>query len=380
MINRPLTIVNVVSYACMGGADRFALDLSIGLREKGHRVIWAAPASCQMNGEAREGNVEIFDLEPSHTGAFALAQLLKICKSEAVDIVNTHDSPARHLLLLARLRGLRSKIVFTRHCILSGLPYVGAFYFNLVDMNIAVSKVIKKSLLRGGILPGRAVMVYGGIDINKFRTVSAERVANVRNKYCRPGAFNIGIVARFNGGKHFRPDNPSMKGHEFLFRALSDFPGDFNVLVLGVWGGRDIDTLKLVAEYNGLSPAALTICDFQKDIAPFYKIMDLNVLPSRNEGLGLTLIEAMAAGVPCIGADSGGIREIIDDGANGFLFAPGDSNALAEKIRTLREDAEIRDRFIRNGKEKVARLFDIDNAVRETEKIFYGLVARSQYY
>ena len=144
--------------------------------------------------------------------------------------------------------------------------------------------------------------------------------------------------------------------------------------MLGVWGDKDIENLKAVADYNGLSPAALTFCDFQKDIAPFYKIMDLNVLPSRNEGLGLTLIEAMAGGVPCIGADSGGIREIIDEGVNGFLFAPGDSNALAEKIRTLREDAGMRDRFVTNGKEKVARLFDIKRTVSETEKVFYDLV------
>jgi glycosyltransferase involved in cell wall biosynthesis len=307
-----------------------------------------------------------------------LSALLTFCRDEKIDIVNSHQSRDRHVLLMARLRGLGSKIIFTRHCILSGIPFVGAIYFNAIDMNIAVSNVVKKSLLRGGVLPTRAVTVHGGIDIEKFSAPPAEKVQQARAKYYRSEALNIGIVARYTGGKVFKPDNTTMKGHEFLFRALAALPGDFNVLVLGVWGDRDIENLKSVAEYNGLSPAALTFCDFQKDIAPFYKIMDLNVLPSRNEGLGLTLIEAMAAGVPCIGAESGGIREIIDDGVNGFLFAPGDSNALAEKIRTLREDAKIRDRFIRNGKEKVARLFDIDSAVRETEKIFYGLLTASK--
>lgn len=377
MGSRPLSIMNVISGNGRGGSDRLALDISKGLKRSGHRVIWASPSFCELTEEASAAGLELYNPYPSGRADMkGLSALLTFCRYEKVDIVNSHQSHDRHLLLMARLRGLGSKIVFTRHCILSGMPFVGAFYFNAIDMNIAVSNIVEKSLLRGGISPARAVTVHGGIDIEKFRAPQAEKVQQARAKHYRSGALNIGIVARYTGGKVFKPDSPTMKGHEFLFRALAELPGDCNVLVLGVWGDKDIENLKLVAEYNGLSSTALTFCDFQNDIAPFYKIMDLNVLPSLNEGLGLTLIEAMAAGVPCIGADSGGIREIIDDGVNGFLFAPGDSKALAEKIRTLREDAEIRDRFIGNGKEKIARLFDIERTVNETEKVFYGLVSR----
>jgi glycosyltransferase involved in cell wall biosynthesis len=377
MGNRPLTIMNLISGNGRGGSDRLALDLSKGLKRRGHRVIWGSPSYCELREEAAGAGLEIYDRFPLGGNIMSgLPLFMKFCRDEKVDIVNSHQSQDRHLLLMARLRGLGSKIVFTRHCILSGMPFVGAIYFNVVDMNIAVSDSIKKSLLRGGVLPSRAAAVYGGIDIDKFNNPPAEKVQGARNKHYHSGALNIGIVARYTGGKVFRPDNLTMKGHEILFRALAAIPGDFNVLVLGVWGDRDIENLKLVAEYNGLSPGTLAFCDFQKDIAPFYKIMDLNVLPSKDEGLGLTLIEAMAAGVPCIGADSGGIREIIDDGVNGFLFAPGDSKALSKKILTIREDAEIRDRFVRNGKEKVARLFDIERTVSETEKIFYDLVGR----
>lgn len=378
MGNRPLTIMNLISGDGRGGSDRLALDISKGLKRHAHRVIWGSPSHCELKEEAARAGLEMYDLYPSGGNVMSgLPQLMTFCGDEKVDIVNSHQSQDRHLLLMARLRGLRSKIVFTRHCILSGMPLVGAIYFNAIDMNIAVSEAVKKSLLRGGVSSRRATRVYGGIDIDKFGNPPVEKTEQTRGKYYRSGALNIGIVARYTGGKVFRPDDTTMKGHEFLFRALTALPGDFNVLVLGVWGDRDIENLKAVAEYNGLPPGKLTFCDFQKDMAPFYKIMDLNVLPSRNEGLGLTLIEAMAAGVPCIGADSGGIREIIDDGVNGFLFAPGNSRALSEKIRTLREDAEIRDLFIRNGKEKVERLFGIERTVRETEKIFYGLVART---
>lgn len=373
--SRLLTILNLISGNGRGGSDRLALDISKGLGRLGHRVIWASPSNCELIQEAAAAGLEIYNPYPSgRIDMSGLSPFIKFCRDEKVDIVNTHHSHARHMLLVARLRGLRSKVVFTRHCILSGIPYIGAFYFNLIDLNIAVSNAVKESLLRGGIAEGRAVAVYGGIDIEKFSDPQADKVEMVRKRFSRNGAFTIGIVARYTGAKKFNPDDPTMKGHEFLFRAISALPGHFNVLVLGVWGDRDIEYLKLVAEHNGLSSQKLTFCDFQEDIAPFYKIMDLNVLPSQNEGLGLTLIEAMAAGVPCIGADSGGIREIIDDGINGFLFQPGNSKDLCEKINILKKDAETRKLFIINAKEKVARLFEIKHTVAETEKIFYSLI------
>ena len=370
--------MNLISGNGRGGSDRLALDICKGLKRLGHRVIWGSPSFCELTEEASDAGLEIYDPYPSgKTDMSGLPGFMTLCRDEKVDIVNSHQSHDRHLLLVAKLKGLRSKIVFTRHCILSGLPYVGAFYFNVIDMNIAVSDVVGKSLLRGGVSSGRVATVCGGIDLEKFAAPPAEKVDRTRDAYYRSGALNIGIVARYTGGKVFKADNPTMKGHEFLFRALAPLGGDINVLVLGVWGDKDVENLRLVAEYNGFDPKGLTFCDFQKEMAPFYRIMDINVLPSLNEGLGLTLIEAMAAGVPCIGADSGGIREIIEDNVTGFLFAPRDSKALAEKIRTLREDKETRDRFIRSGREKVARLFDIGRTVSETEKIFLDLAARS---
>ncbi len=377
MDSRPLTILSMISDNGRGGSDRLALDISKGLKCLGHRVIWGSPPGGELTEEAVEAGIEIYNLYPSGwVDMKGLRAFLKFCRDEKVDIVNAHHSHARHMLLLARLRGLDSKVIFTRHCILSGVPYVGAFYFNLIDMNIAVSNVVRKSLLRGGVSANRAAMVYGGIDIDNFSKPKAEQIEMVRNKFSRNGSFNIGIVARYYGGKVFKPDNPTMKGFEFLFRALAPLLGDFNVLVLGVWGSKDVENLRLVAEFNGLSPRRLTFCDFQREIAPFYKIMDVNILPSQNEGLGLTLIEAMAAGVPCIAADSGGIREIIDDGLNGFLFQPGNSKDLSEKIQVLQKDTEIRSLFIRNGKEKVAKLFDIKKTVAKTEKIFYSLLTK----
>lgn len=375
-MNRPLTIMNLIADDGMGGSDRLAIDISKALKKRGHRVIWGSPSYCYLIEEARQNGIEIYNPYPSGLRDMkGLPALMQFCRKEGIDIVNAHHSHSRHMLLLAGLRGLKAKIVFTRHCIYRTVPYLGAFPQNLaVDMNIAVSDIIKRSLIRHGIQGKKVARVYGGIDIEKFDNIDPRKVEAARARYARKGAFNIGIVARLQHAKSFSPEKPTLKGHEVLFRAASGLDADFNLLVLGPKEEQDIAKLKLVALHNGLDTDRITFCGFQEDIAPFYKIMDLHVLPSPTEGLGLSVIEAMAAGVPCIGADSGGLREIITDGKDGFLFKPGDSKELGEKIKLMFNNKEMRDSFALNAREKVKELFDMKKNVIEIEKIFYNLI------
>jgi glycosyltransferase involved in cell wall biosynthesis len=377
MTDRPLTIMNLLTEEGRGGSDRLALDISRGLKRRGHRIIWCAPSDCALNDEARDAGLEMFDLCPwESVHLTALSSLVQFCKDKGVDIVNSHHSRGRHMLLRARLMGLGAKVVFTRHCILRTLPYLGCFFHNfLVDMNIAVSDVARKSLIHSGIWPSRAVTVHGGIDVGKFENAPWDTIEAVRQKYTRKDAFIIGMVARLQHAKRFDPGGPTLKGHEVLFRALAGFRGDITLLLLGPEIKEDREKLKAIARYHGLAEDRLAFCGFQEDIVPFYRIMDLNVLPSPTEGLGLAVIEAMAAGVPCIGADSGGIQEIITNGVDGFLFRPGDSDDLAAMIRVLYKNREMRGLFVSKGREKVREKFDIEKTVGETEKILRRLLS-----
>jgi glycosyltransferase involved in cell wall biosynthesis len=373
MGNRPLTLMSLISDDGRGGSDRLALEISKVLRRRGHRIIWGSPSHCLLRNEAREAGLEIYNPYPSGSRDMAgLSGLIKFCKEQSVDVVVAHHSHARHMLLLARIQGMRAKVVFTRHCIYKTVPHIGAFFQNfLVDMNIAVSTVVYKSLIRSGIWPSRAVTIYGGIDVRRFEDVPSEKVEECRSQYTRQGTFTVGMVARFQHGRTFSPEDPTLKGHEVLFRALAELGGDVNLLLLGPWIETDIEKLKLIARQVGFSTESITFCGFQENIAPFYKIMDLNVLPSPNEGLGLSIIEGMAAGVPCIGADGGGIREIITDGVDGFLFSPGGSRELARKISIIRGNRDVRDQLISRALLKVREKFTVEKTARETEEIFY---------
>lgn len=376
MDRRP-TIMSMLSDEGKGGADRLALDLSVALRKRGHRVIWAAPGYCFLNDEARDSALEIFNPYPS--GGLDLAglpSLLRFCNEEKIDIINAHHSKGRHMLFRARLRGLRSKIVLTRHCIFDTIPLIGGFHYNLfADMNIAVSEAVRRSLLKSGILPSKIERIYGGVDASKFRAVSASRIDEARRRYCKEGYFTVGMVARLMHEGNLDPAVSLPKGHDVLFRAVAHLKKNISILLLGPWLEQDIKKLRLTAGYHGLDPSVLTFGGFQKDMAPYYRIMDMAVLPSLKEGLGLAIIEAMASGVPCIGADSGGISEIITHCKDGLLFVPGDYRDLAEKILTLIQDAALREKIALAGPETVAERFSIDTMASRTEFLFYELMA-----
>lgn len=368
--------MSLVTEEGRGGSDRLALEVSAGLKSRGHRVIWGSPSDCALNDEARDAGLEMFPFAPWESGRLIdLSSLIHFCRDERVAIVNTHHSRGRHMLLRARLAGLGAKVVFTRHCILKTLPYFGAFFHNfLVDMNIAVSNVVRESLVHGGLWPRNTVTIYGGIDAERFENCPAADIEPVRRTYARKDAFTIGMVARLQHGRAFDPGGPTLKGHDVLFKALSHMPGDITLLLIGPDTKEDREKLAAIARHHGVGEERLIFCGFQKNIAPFYKVMDLHVLPSPHEGLGLAVIEAMAAGVPCIGADSGGIREIIDDGKDGFLFRPGDSGDLASRILILRESAAKRNLFVLKAREKVRNKFGIENTVVQTEKIMHALL------
>jgi glycosyltransferase involved in cell wall biosynthesis len=94
------------------------------------------------------------------------------------------------------------------------------------------------------------------------------------------------------------------------------------------------------------------------------------VLPSISEGLGRVVIEAMATGTPVIGSRVGGIPELISDGVNGFLIAPGDEKSLAEKIRILLENRVAARAMGASGRSFAVQLFSTESYVKGYRRIF----------
>ena len=98
--------------------------------------------------------------------------------------------------------------------------------------------------------------------------------------------------------------------------------------------------------------------------------MDIFVLPSTKEGLGLSLMEAMAAGVCVIGTDVGGIKSLIQDGVNGLVVKPADARGLSAAISGLLKDSPKRESLAREGQRFIAQNFSQEKMVSETERVY----------
>ena len=109
------------------------------------------------------------------------------------------------------------------------------------------------------------------------------------------------------------------------------------------------------------------------DVAERLRASDLFVFPSEFEALGISLIEAAACGLPAIGARTGGIVDVIEDGASGLLVAPGDTSALLLAMRALATDSERRLQMGARARQIARDRFDMDDSVARYVALFREL-------
>lgn len=163
------------------------------------------------------------------------------------------------------------------------------------------------------------------------------------------------------------------KGYEYLIRALArlDIP---NTRLLIIGQGPRKDHLASLAASLGVSER-VSFLGRVSDEAKFQylSVSDLFVLPSLHEGFGIVFLEAMFCGLPIIATDTGGQRDFLVNGRNGFLVPPRDSNALADRIKYLYRDADARRRISQTNLVDVER-YSIPNVGRQYERLFTDIV------
>ena len=108
----------------------------------------------------------------------------------------------------------------------------------------------------------------------------------------------------------------------------------------------------------------------QNKVFEFYAIMDVFAMPSLYEGFGLTAAEAMAAGVPVVGAKVEGLSEVIEDGVTGYLVPSGNSLALSEAMIKLLKNPQKAKTIGKNGFKRVEKLFSLKNFSDSMKEIY----------
>ena len=162
------------------------------------------------------------------------------------------------------------------------------------------------------------------------------------------------------------------KGFENLVRAMPDLRRDYPDLKTIILGDGPLrSSLEQIAENHGVADR-VTFTGYVEDVYPFLSHFDVGVFPSRWEGFGLVVAEAMAAGVPVVASDIPAFREIVDD--TGILVQPDSPDALAAAVGDLLDDRPRRRHLASAGRKRVVQHFSIEKAASEYAELYRTLL------
>jgi glycosyltransferase involved in cell wall biosynthesis len=233
---------------------------------------------------------------------------------------------------------------------------------------VAMSRAIRDESVRCGVPEERAHLLPHGVDTSSFRPAAEGERESVRRELGLPAGLLAVYTGRLLRGK----------GLFTLLDAFGDLARerpDVHLVLVGSGGAEALsveDELRARASSEPLL-GRVVFAGRRERVADWLRAADLFVFPSVFEGLGISLVEALACGLPAIGSRTGGIVDVIDDGRSGLLVPPGDAPSLAQAMRQLLADAARRAEMGRVGRRDVLARFDERDAVAKYRALFASL-------
>jgi glycosyltransferase involved in cell wall biosynthesis len=323
---------------------------------------------------ALPGDIKIKALRlSSPSDLFGAIRLARLLKRSQVQIVHSHmfwsslfASP------IARLCGVPI-VVETLHGTEAWRKGWKSSYLidrataRFVSKYVAVSEYDAHFLQqKKGVSRDKITVIHNGVDTGRFTSATSKRKAIRQLMGFGDSDCVVIMVARFHAGK----------GHRVLFEAIRELVQvhpRLNLICLGE--GEEEPHLRELRMALGLE-TSIRLAGYQQNVAEWLTAADINVLPSFYEGLPLTILEAMACGVPTVASNVGGIPDVIEDGVNGILVPAGDSHSLAAAISQLAGNWVLRTTMGEAARKSVSEQFTLEQQVRSTENMYADLCSQ----
>lgn len=273
-------------------------------------------------------------------------------------------------LTIGKLSIANSDIAFGRQGRIIGALH--KFFLKRADRYVAISSALKTELENSGLSPGKCLLIPNGVNTHKFFPAGPGEAAAGKESL---GFKSDEVILLFMGVIDTR------KGVDVLIPAFagavksglrarllvvgphnrSDRNGEFYNLMKGVAADLDITERVLFLDYTA-------------DPAMYYRIADVFVLPSRQEGMPNAVIEAMATGLPVIGTRISGTEDLVVDGVNGRLVDAGDAGQLESAMRELISSPDLRARMGKRSLEMIRSEYSIDIVARRYRDVYLELI------
>lgn len=360
-----MNILFISSHLDTGGITTYLLSLTKSLKKRGHTVFVASSGGNRVARFTEQGvifipipirtksELNLFRLLPSR------GILVRQVREKRIDIIHANTRVTQVLAALVS-RATRVPYVSTCHGFFKPRFFRRKFPF-LGTKVIAISDSVKCHLRDDFHVPESDIrLVYNGVDTEGLRMEAPKSRQAVRAGFGLGSGPVIGIVARLS----------DVKGHVFLIQAFKSVLGRFpDAQLLIVGEGKMDKILRHMAAELDIERSVFFFPDVSSIREAYYAI-DIFVMPSLNEGLGLGLMEAMAWGKPVIGSAVGGIVNLIRDGENGLLVPPSDSGGIARAIVRLLDAPDFAATLGNNARIFIAHNFSLDTMAEGTERVY----------
>ena len=350
-----LRVLHLDSGASWRGGQRQVLLLTLGLRERGHEPFLIGAPESPLVKRARAEGLAVASVPMRGDWDIRAARKIRArMRTWNVDMVHAHDARS-HAMAMIALIGRRDIPLIVSRRVAFPPKSVRLKYGERVTRFIAISNAVRDAMVSGGVESGRISVVHSGIATRAEPVIAR----NWRTELHLPADSVIcGIVGAMT----------AEKGIDLLSDIAAALPEDVKRrvrLVLIGGSSRDSAIIGGVTAYH---------TGFVTDIDPATAGLDCLWHPSRAEGLGTSVIDAMALGVPPIAFDVGGIPEVIDDGISGLLVKPGDTAAFAAAAAALIADPFLRARLAEGARNR-AKTFDALEMTKQTEAVYQDVLS-----
>lgn len=375
-----MNVLHVITDTNVGGAGRYLLAMLKAVSEGWPGAFGEMAVACppgMLADELRSLGVPVV----SHRGrdisfsAWLTAELVALMRRLRPGLVHTHACLSARIA--ATLLGI--PVVYTKHSLdpndsppeSEGRPkrnlkkaLTGFASRILADRVIAVSGAVALSLRRSGVPAPMIVTIYNGVDIREYLPAG---VGPAGTQESRP--LVVGTVARLHRDKGL---DVLVEAARMVRDALCGmrFSGKSREVRFVVAGdGPEKEFLAEKIDALGLGHA-FKLAGHVRDVPEFLRHLDLFVLPSRTEALGLSILEAMASGLAVVATRVGGIPEVVIHGETGLLVPPESPERLCEAVLFLLSDPEVRLAMGRKGRRRAENMFDIRKTAEKTLELY----------
>jgi glycosyltransferase involved in cell wall biosynthesis len=290
---------------------------------------------------------------------FFIPRLMGIIRDEEPDIIHLHSRRGADILggIAAKLSGMRC--ILTRRVDNPENRLWAMVKYRLYNRVITISEGIQSVLIGEGIPPVKVTCVHSAVDMIPYST-PCDRSWYLREFGLGEDILTCGVVAQLI----------ERKGHRYLLQAIPDILKTLSNIRFLIFGKGPIEKeLREMSRHLGIEDKVI-FAGFREDLERILGCLDLLIHPALMEGLGVSLLQTAAAGVPIVGTAVGGIPEIVHDGVNGCLIPPGDVPSMVDAATRILKDRELARQLGEGGRRIVKEHFSIEAMVEGNIKVY----------